>query len=311
MVKKTESGIEKREGNPSLRPIIVTFAVMLYVLFIAQEVVFPHVLSPILNALPSSYLGNMTLAYFFLFGLPVAVYIVYKLVTRQSLSAALFIKSLSLKNILYIVIISLAIRSVFVLFELGLPFIFGDGVMQWRPSQTSRLESLIHRSVLVVIFEGFLFRGLLWREFDRTGTGFWKIALVTGITFGIVHNGIFQIGHTTLSGIFFYAPLIYFTRSIWAPILHHVVMNTFPSNPANFVSSQAAYETAVPIFLIVLVVIAAVSIPFAVIFIRKFVAENKHRVAKKAEPQKKDKRFEIAFWALIVLLIVAVPVFRM
>ena len=99
-------------------------------------------------------------------------------ITKQDIRFSFSLSRLSLKNILYIAVMTLAIRVVFNLFESGVPFLFNSRNV---PMQTFRFmdigRSLLHNAVLATIFEEAVFRGFLWGEYRRQGVGYWKIAL--------------------------------------------------------------------------------------------------------------------------------------
>ena len=166
-------------------------------------------------------------------------------------------------------------------------------------------QSLLHNAILATVFEEAVFRGFLWDEYRRQNIGYWKIALATGLFFGIIHMGAFSMFHTAFSGIFFYAPLIYFTRSIWAPVLHHALMNALYTllNPVFYLHTQAEFDAFMPRYLLLLLLATAFLLPAAIVCAKKFYYENYHHIQKKGHFSKESLAFRASYWAVIAIMI--------
>jgi len=285
------------------------FAVMFYYFIIARYFVQPYLLAPLFNFFgfyPLLGWAGILNAFFRDLGIPVLLYLLYALSIKQDIRFSFSLSRLSLTNLLYIAVMTLTVRVIFNLIEIGVPFILGSGSV---PMQTFRFmdvgRSLLHNAVLATIFEEAVFRGFLWTEYHRQGVRYWKIAFVTGLFFGVIHLGTFTIIHTTFAGIFFYAPLIYFTRSIWAPVLHHALMNGLYTliSPAFYIDNQVDFDAFIPTYLILLALAAAVLIPVSIVFGKKFYYENRHNVQAKKEIPKESRAFHVSYWILIVVMI--------
>ena len=213
---------------------------------------------------------------------------------------------------LYITVITLAFKAIFTLLTTGSQWLF------WRESMNIWIPplpiwfSIFDMAIVISFFEEFMFRGALWHSYDENrSTGFWKIALATGLFFGLVHTSVFQISHTAFSGIFLFAPAVYLTRSIWAPFLVHAILNAIPYDPSFFVNTQYEFEAAMPVYLIIMTISAIILIPFAVLCAKKFYVENRHNVIAKADLPKESKSFTSTYWLLIAIMIASIFLFRL
>lgn len=296
-------------SQPTARPNIILFVVMLYYFVVARNMVQPYVLTPIyefVGVSPLSGWSQIFNRFFRDLGIPVLVYLLYACFTKQKIDASFSIARLSWTNVVNITVMTLTIRVVFDLIEKGVPFLLNDGHVPMQVFHFMDIgQSLIFNAVLATIFEEAVFRGFLWGEYYRQNVKYWKIALVTGLFFGISHLGAFTMFHTTVSGIFFYAPLIYFTRSIWAPMLHHALMNGLYTviNPTFYMDNQLAFDAFMPTYLTILLIATIVLLPIAVICGKKFYYENKHRLLPEENLPTETKSFKITYWILIATMV--------
>jgi len=295
--------------QPTARPNIIMFMVMLYYFVIGRNFVQPVILNPIYELLgiyPLASWQRIFNTFFRDFGIPIIVYLIYSLVKKKPIRSVFSITKLSWQNVVYITVITLTIRVFFNLIESGVPFLFNDRQVPMQNFYFMDIgQSLLHNAILATLFEEFVFRGFLWHEYRQQGVSYWKIALATGLFFGIIHLGIFNIAHTTISGIFFYAPLIFFTRSIWSVILHHAIMNAGYTliSPTFYIDNQLAFDAFMPTYLTVLLVATIILLPLAVICGKKFYHENKHHLPPKANLTVETKSFKITYWILIAIMI--------
>ena len=285
-------------------PNIMVFAVMCYYFVIGRQILQPYVLAPIYRLLgryPLHGFAGIFNAFFRDFGIPVLIYMAYLVIKKRDMRAMFSLSRLRLTAVLDIAVMTLAVRVVFNLIEAGVPF-FAHGNV---PMQTFRfmdiLPSLIHNAILATLFEEVLFRGVLWGEYRRHGVKYWKTAVVTGLFFGVIHLGQFSILHTAFSGVFFYAPLIYFTRSIWAPVLHHALMNGLYTltNPVFYINNQADFNAFMPTYLAILAFATLVLIPLAILCGKRFYQEHRHNVPKEENPPSESVSFHVSYWVLI------------
>jgi len=257
------------------------------------------------GTIPSRMIGAV------IFIIPALIYLLYiKFFEKRPIMDILSMRSLSLKNVLYITIITLAFAQTYSLIMLTVPFFLGDLSMPYAGT-LSVWQYFLMGAVVASLNEEFVFRGVLWGEYRSQNVSFWKIALATGLFFGLIHGGILSIADTTFSGIFLYAPLIHFTRSIWAPILHHSIVNgRWWMHPVHFANNQAEYEALMPIYLIIMGVIVAILIPLAVICAKKFLAHNQHNHISKTDLPRESMAFKLTYWALIAAMLLSIVIFR-
>ena len=78
--------------------------------------------------------------------------------------------------------------------------------------------------ILVPIFEEILFRSLVFNEIRRN-TSLVVAVIIQGLLFGLYHLNVIQGIYASLVGILFGLAYVWL-RSIWAPILLHVFMNS-------------------------------------------------------------------------------------
>ncbi|MCL2857281.1 MAG: CPBP family intramembrane metalloprotease [Oscillospiraceae bacterium] len=302
----TSKGYSAKAKSPSVKPNILMFGYVIYFILLAPYFIAPFVwniidreIGPVLTSLIAQVI----------FIVPGIIYLLHvKFCEKRSVTEMLSIRSLSWKNALYISIITLAFAQTYSLLGLAIPFLLGD--VQMPSSSLAVWQYFLMGAIIATIFEEFVFRGVLWGEYRNHNVSFWKIALATGLFFGLIHGGIVSVADTTFSGIFLYAPLIYITRSIWAPVIHHAIVNgRWGLHPVNFVSSQAEYEAFMPTYLIIMGIIVAILIPLAVICAKKFWKHNQHNHIAKKDLPKESIAFRLTYWALIVAMLVAIVLF--
>jgi len=282
----------------------------------------PRFLWPLLQLVPRFYdapstvweqriLGNLI----FMALIPALIYFVHiRFFAKSRLGFCDVISAnrvLSFKNVLYVTIITLAFAFTYSLLGFAIPFIFGSNPVQMPVETMTVFGYILAGGIIANVAEELIFRGVLWGEYRNSNVSFWKAALATGLFFGLIHSGIISVIDTTFSGIFLYAPLIYFTRSIWAPILHHFIVNSlWGFSPSNFASNQTEFEAFLPTWLTLMSVAVAILIPAAIICGKKFFALNKHnRIAKKELP-KESLVFKLTYWILIVAMVVVIALLR-
>lgn len=73
------------------------------------------------------------------------------------------------------------------------------------------------------IFEEIFFRGILFNGIEKRSS-FWPAALISSLFFGFVHLDILQMIDASIGG-FIYAWVYYRYRSLWIPIIGHILNN--------------------------------------------------------------------------------------
>jgi membrane protease YdiL (CAAX protease family) len=175
-------------------------------------------------------------------------------VLEQNTSQVIIIAA-ALSLIIYIVLFSLDKRNLFeecrfhiirvnqlvpvIFLAFGISMII-DGVLtlvpvdRWFPSHQQVVSSITASNSFILtflavgitapVFEEILMRGLVYNELKRNIN--FKLAVVLqAIIFGLYHGNILQFIYATILGIFL-AMVYEWTKSLWAPILIHILFNS-------------------------------------------------------------------------------------
>lgn len=113
-------------------------------------------------------------------------------------------------------------------------FLMLTSVHEFFPEHSQALETIIGQrkflitllsvGIFIPVFEEILFRGLIFNEL-RNSTNLFFAVIIQSLIFGIVHVNTLQVLYTFAGGIIL--ALIYIrVKSIWAPILIHVLWNS-------------------------------------------------------------------------------------
>ena len=231
--------------------------------------------------------------------------ILYLLITKQRPKSVLSITPLGFKNGLYVTVIAMASIPIALLIIWGRALLTDTIPTEIPPFYTIWLGILM-AGLVIATTEELLFRGAIYHEYREQGVSIWKTALITGVLFGLVHVEIVQVSYTTVMGIGM-TFMLYYTRSIWAPVLYHVLVNSLAHllDPTYFVESYTDLRDMLPTYLIVMSVAALVLLPFGVVCWRKMVSDNPRHEKK---PIIESKAFAISYWILIAVMIVLVVI---
>jgi len=295
-----------RIQSPTARPNIIMFACLLYFLFI-PDIILDLIVRPIIRTfeIDISHTAFHVIYLFIALGIPILAYVLYLAFTKQRISPAFYIKSLDKRNLAYVVILTLAFSFIVNPFLLEIPAILGSPPLHIPERNLAQI--IISGIVAASIFEEFMFRGFLIKEYQNQRISIWKIALATGLFFGLIHHGVQGIVFTAING-FLWAYMLYLTRSIWAVIISHMLANSgFFWHPALYIRNLETYQAVMPVYAVVMIIVAVVSIPVFIIFLRKFIAHNRR---KKEAPPKETASFTWTYWALIAAMLAAIILFR-
>ena len=233
----------------------------------------------------------------------VILVLLYLLIAKQRPKNVLSIAPLGFRNGLYVTVIALASIPFALLIIWGRALLTDTIPTEIPPFYTIWLGILM-AGLVIATTEELLFRGAIYHEYREQGVSIWKIALITGVFFGLVHVEIVQVSYAAVLGIGM-TFMLYYTRSIWAPILYHVLVNSLAHllDPTYFVDSYTDLRDILPTYLIVMGVAALALLPFGVVCWRKMVSDNTRHEKK---PTKESKAFVISYWALIIVMIVLI-----
>lgn len=261
--------------------------------------------------------------------------VVYLLFTKQKLSDVLLLKAPSFKHILLAVVITIAffpITSAFMslmqfLWNLAFPDI--DATAATLAANIAAVP-LWHRMIFHLavpsVGEELWYRGVFHNAYRRQGLSVGKVAIITGLFFGIGH-GISSIPYMILICLV-WTYLLYYTRSIWIPILAHTLNNAIAhlmififEGDANayspYISAQMSAQQGITgNFEIDLIIfwgfISLFMIPIVILCFRKLKKDHFAEVGERTDAdiigevdtsQAKGKVFTWAFWLTIAILL--------
>ncbi len=241
-------------------------------------------------------------------GVPIITYFLLK---PEKLSDVFVIDKVSLKNIVYIVAISIFIQPVMsFLASISLPFsedLVGEMITEL--TKYPFLFSLITIALVPAVCEELLMRGVVLKFYEDLPLK--KMAVINGFLFGVLHTNIQQFLYAFLLG-FVFVYMYKLTGSILSPIISHFVINgsqiclTYIVEPQGYVApTPDVYET-LAIFLF--------AIPFAIItyiLFKKFIKENQEKYDEIAERTEAIKSEKIKFfdrWMALILVVYFVSI---
>ena len=254
------------------------------------------------------------------FGLPCAIYL---MVRRDKIKEFLPMRRLGWRNVIMITGMALSIQPVFMLLNVLSQFIFPNviaEVIMGIGRQDGLAMALIIIAIVPSIFEEVAFRGIGFAGFKHVSIR--KAALINGLLFGFIHMNMNQFLYAfVLGAVFCY--FMYYTKSLWAPILAHFVFNATQSLLAYVVISTMDYEAmeaaaaveAEPFAMVAfLLIMSVIALAFAAGFIAIFIAFRRHNIKRneeegivtdtaaafKAEGGEPPRAFTWAFWAAAI-----------
>jgi len=288
----------KQECQPTDKPATVKAHIPLVLYLIYAFVALPYAIYPTLYAagLFSGRVGAIIGSAFSNI-LPLVLYLLF---SKQRPKAVLPPARLGLKNAAYVAVITIA--GVFAIRFLAMGHfnaLFGEIVPESfdMPTFGDLFINILVFGIITATFEELWHRGPICAEYQRRGVSMWKIALLSGLLFGIVHSGLFQITYTAFFGAL-WAFMLYCTRSIWAPILAHVLFNSLWNiiNPIYYIRDYSVYWNILQNYVLALGIAALVMLPIAVVCIVKLVKNNP---TEKEASVNETQLFKLGYWGLI------------
>ena len=286
---KNESGTQSK--SVSIRPNIVLFIFMIWVTVFPPITLF--IFDGVVNTLVLHALTVVEKC-----AIPV---ILYLLIAKERPKAVLSISPIGLKNSLYVIGITLSWFPFVSLLFWGVPFLTDTLPTEMIPFNNIWIGILTGGLVIATV-EELLYRGPVYHEYRKQGASIWKIALITGAFFGFVHGGVVQVSYAAVWG-FGMAFMLYYTRSILAPIMSHIIGNSLGHllSPMYYVDTYTDLINLMPTFLTVMGAAALVLLPVGVVCWKKMISDNPRKDVVFA---KESKAFKISFWVLIAIMIV-------
>jgi len=232
----------------------------------------------------------------------------YLLLTRQKHRDVLKWRPIELRAALVVIAIAISLIPLASLISLLGSFVFAPIIDDYLIDLTSYpfWFMMLSVAVLPAFLEEFIIRGALYKEFERLPIK--KIAIITGLFFGIMHLNFHQFFYAAVLGII-YAYILYYTQSIWAPILMHFVNNGIAVALAYFLPDMAelGYGHEEPTMLMTIAVFGVLSLlGLAVTLIcLKYLKANAAPppVFEDEGDEDQPKVFTWAFWMVVVLFL--------
>ena len=246
-------------------------------------------------------------------------FLFYLLFTRQKHRDVLKWTTLGRRNTLYLVVITLATIPIIQVISRLSAIVFFPVISEFMldlPTYSIWL-SLIVVAVFPAFFEEFFIRGAIFAEYKKLPII--KIALITGLFFGIMHLNFHQAIYAGMLGVL-WAYIRYYTRTIWGPILMHFLNNaifvllSYSETYSNWYTELWATPLR---FLLVWGGIALVLFPVLVVCFKKIrighamseaiidVSKTEQNDGDKTEQDdgEKTKIFTWAFWVVVVIFL--------
>ncbi len=151
--------------------------------------------------------------------------LLYCLVTKTRLSDTVCHERLSLKNIAYIVLLTILISPLISLVSSITTMFYPAEInadMYKYINDLSFPFAMIALGVMPAVFEELVFRGVILNNYKSTG--FLVSSVVSSLFFGLYHQDFYQMGYAVAAGLFF-SFIVANTNSIYASIFSHFLIN--------------------------------------------------------------------------------------
>jgi len=155
-------------------------------------------------------------------GIPCAIYLAMH---RKNIREILPLRRLGLHNVFMIIGMSIAIIPLANLLGAIVAAVFGNpiaGTMGALADEGGLWLLLILISILPSIFEEVALRGIVFSGYKSVKI--FTAATVNGLFFGILHQNFTQFSYAFVIG-FVMCYMMWYTKTLWAPILCHFVIN--------------------------------------------------------------------------------------
>ena len=220
------------------------------------------------------------------FGVPSGIYL---LVKRRNIKEILPLRRLGILNALMLTGMTIAIQPLFMLVNLLSQFFFPNVIADSIANVSQEGGFVLMLAIVAVvpsIFEELGFRGIGFAGYGHVKIR--TVAMINGLLFGMIHMNMNQFIYAfALGALFCY--FMYYTKSLWAPILAHFVFNGTQSlmmYVALGIDPYALYnygeipplEGAEMVMMIIFM--SVLSIAFMVAFIALFIAFKQHNIKR-------------------------------
>lgn len=169
-----------------------------------------------LNNYTYMFIGNLVFL-----ALPLTIYFI---VNKESPKEVLRIKSLSLKDIMLIILISIFVQPLMNFLSGIMALIFPNdvGTLLSNSNTVPMWIKLFVIAFMPAVLEELSMRGVVLSNYKHLGVK--KSAILTGLLFGLLHMNIQMLLYTFTMGILF-AYFVHITDSIFSSMLSHFIIN--------------------------------------------------------------------------------------
>jgi len=227
----------------------------------------------------------------------------YLLFTKQRQSEVLKWSPLGSKNALLVVVISLSVIPMVHLISYLSSFVFFPviNLMMVDLTVNPLWLSLLVIAVFPSLFEEFLMRGAIYSEYRDVSIK--KAAIMTGLFFGIMHLNFHQAIYAGAFGVL-YAYILFYTRSIWAPILLHFINNGLAVVLAYSEAYTIWYDTLSENPLLFVTIIGGLSLILTPVLILGLKSLKNNNEPHEDTHDSSLKIFDWSFWLIIAFFVI-------
>ncbi len=246
------------------------------------------------------------------FGVP---FILYLLITRRSVSQVLPLRRLSFRNTGLIILMMISIQPLMMFLSSLSSIVFPNNISNVFSEMggINIATAMLAMSVTPAIFEEITFRGVILSNYK--GVPIKKAALINGLFFAFIHLDLQQFLYAFVLGVIF-VYLVHYTRSIFAPILAHFIINGSQTLLAFSMDLEAAAESAELTLnqrlegVVATLVLTGIFLPVFWLLYKSFkrhnIQENLREDIYSTEPlpeETKQSPFGVSLWLVVVIYI--------
>ena len=221
-----------------------------------------------------------------LFGVPSLIYL---LLHRGRIRQLLPLRGLGWKNVVMLVAMTLTIQPMIMLLnavsQLIFPNVIGEVVSE-AGRQSGMWITVATIAIVPSIFEEVAYRGIGFAGFRHAPIR--KAALLNGLFFGMIHMNMNQFMYAFVVGAVF-CYFMYYTKSLWAPVLAHFVFNGTQGLLAlaaqgigaeGAEAMETAAELTTPEIVAAMSILAVLAAAFTAAFIGIYIRFRRHNIKR-------------------------------
>ncbi len=215
-------------------------------------------------------------------------FVIYLLITRQSIKAVLPLNRLSITNFMLILFMCLSIQPLLMFISVVSSLFFENRAAQLATDLNSfpLITALMVVSLTPSITEEITLRGVILTNYKHIPIK--TAAIINGLFFGIMHLDFQQFLYAFTIGIVF-SYFVYYTKSIFASMLGHFIINSTQTliAYASLAAAKAAGITEIGKAsytmdemggaIVAIAVIAGIFLPTFIILFTTFISINKRK----------------------------------